>query len=74
MEETLYTIDIHKKEDTFLGQIFSNEDGTKEFKNKRLEELLRDMSFDMQLAMDTFSERTAEFAENKGQSSFMKIE
>ncbi len=63
MEEVLYNIEIHKKADNFLGKIYSDVDGIKEFNNKRIDALLRDMIFDMQLALDEFSNRTAEFTE-----------
>ena len=61
MEETLYNIEIHKKEDGYIGKIFSDVDGVKEFKNDHLDQLLRDMTIDMQLALDEFSNRTNEF-------------
>ena len=61
MEEILYNIEIHKAEDRFLGKIYSDIDGMKEFKNKRIDELLRDITFDMQLALEEFSNRTADF-------------
>lgn len=62
-EETLYSIEIHKDEDGYLGKLFSDVDGTKEFKNDHLDELLRDMTVDMQLALDEFSNRSDEFPE-----------
>lgn len=63
MEEILYNIEIHKKSDSFLGKIYSDVDGMKEFNNKRIDALLRDMIFDMQLALDEFSNRNSEFTE-----------
>lgn len=65
MEETLYSIEIHK--DTtggYLGKLFSDVDGVKEFKNDHLDQLLRDMTIDMQLALEEFSNRTSEFSEH----------
>ena len=36
-------------------------DGVKEFKNEYLDQLLRDITIDMQLALEEFSNRTQEF-------------
>jgi hypothetical protein len=56
MEETLYNIEIHKNNmGSYVGKVFSNFDGVKEFQDKQLEKLLRDMTLDMQLALDEFS-------------------
>ena len=63
MEEVLYNIEIHKDLGEFLGKIYSDIDGVKEFKNERIDRLLRDIIFDMQLALDEFSNRSADFAE-----------
>jgi len=65
MEETLYNIEIHKDEDGYLGKIFSDVDGVKEFKNDHLNELLRDITIDMQLALEEFSNRSSEFTESQ---------
>ncbi len=64
MEEILYNIEIHKDEDRYLGKIYSDIDGVKEFNNERIDRLLRDIIIDMQLALDEFSNRTADFAES----------
>jgi len=63
MEETLYNIEIHRHEDGYLGKIYSDVDGVKEFKNDQLEKLLRDITLDMQLALDEFSNRTSDFGD-----------
>jgi len=63
MEETLYNIEIHKDEGGYLGRLFSDVDGVKEFKNEYLDKLLRDITIDMQLALEEFSNRTSEFPE-----------
>ncbi|MEF8878922.1 MAG: hypothetical protein V5A64_00845 [Candidatus Thermoplasmatota archaeon] len=56
MEETLYSIEIHKNESGgYVGRLFSDADGVKEFENKNMEKLLRDMTIDMQLALNEFS-------------------
>ena len=65
MEETLYNIEIHKDEIGYLGKLFSDVDGVKEFKNEYLDQLLRDITLDMQLALDEFSNRTADFTESQ---------
>ena len=57
MEETLYNIEIHKDDEGFLGRLYSDRDGVKEFKNDHLDELLRDITIDMQLALEGFSSR-----------------
>ena len=63
MEETLYNIEIHKDTDGYLGKLFSDVDGVKEFKNDQLDKLLRDITLDMQLALEEFSNRTTEYTE-----------
>ena len=65
MEETLYNIEIHKDDNGYLGRIFSDMDGVKEFKNNHLDQLLRDITIDMQLALEEFSNRSTEFAETQ---------
>ncbi|MEF8848011.1 MAG: hypothetical protein V5A68_02645 [Candidatus Thermoplasmatota archaeon] len=52
MEEVLYNIEIHKDDGRYVGKLFSDMDGDKEFKNEHLEELLRDMTVDMQLSFE----------------------
>ncbi|MEM0466381.1 MAG: hypothetical protein QXL17_05255 [Candidatus Thermoplasmatota archaeon] len=63
MEEVLYNIEIHKNETNYLGKLFSDIDGMKEFENDRIDRLLRDMIVDMQLAFDEFSNRSADFSD-----------
>ncbi len=63
MEEILYNIEIHKNESNFMGKLYSDIDGVKEFENDRIDKLLRDMIFDMQLALDEFSNRSADWSE-----------
>ncbi|MDH7507494.1 MAG: hypothetical protein QHH15_06915 [Candidatus Thermoplasmatota archaeon] len=66
MEETLYNIEIHKDEDGgYLGRLFSDVDGVKEFKNEYLDQLLRDITLDIQLALEEFSNRSADFLESQ---------
>ena len=66
MEEMLYGIEIHKGDGKYLGKLFSDADGVKEFRNDRLDQLLRDMTIDMQLALEEFSNRTNDFNETQG--------
>jgi hypothetical protein len=61
MEETLYNIEIHKGDGGYLGKIYSDVDGVKEFENQYLDKLLRDITIDMQLALEEFSNRTSEY-------------
>jgi len=64
-EETLYNIEIHKDDNgRYLGKLFSDVDGEKEFKNEHLDKLLRDMTIDMQLALDEFSNRSTMFTDD----------
>jgi hypothetical protein len=64
MEETLYNIEIHKDESGYIGKLFSDVDGEKEFKNEFLDQLLRDITIDMQLALEEFSNRTADYIDS----------
>jgi len=66
MEEVLYNIEIHKDGNTYLGRIYSDIDGMKEFRSHRIENLLRDITLDIQLALEEFSNRSVEFAEAEG--------
>jgi hypothetical protein len=54
MEETLYSIEIYKNKNNYVGKIYSDIDGVKEFRNERIEGLLRDMILDMELAHSEF--------------------
>ncbi len=65
MEETLYNIEIHKESNGYLGKLFSDVDGVKEFKNEFLDQLLRDITIDMQLALEEFSNRSVEYSETQ---------
>ncbi len=65
MEETLYNIEIHKDNMGYIGKLFSDMDGIKEFKNEYLDKLLRDITIDMQLALEEFSNRTADYIETQ---------
>ena len=65
MEEILYNIEIHKGEGNYMGKIYSDIDGVKEFKNERIYDLLRDITFDIQLALEEFSNRSADSFESQ---------
>ncbi len=63
MEEVLYNIEIHKDEDRYLGKIYSDIDGMKEFENQKIYDLLRDITFDIELALEEFSSRSEDVLE-----------
>ena len=44
----------------------SDADGVKEFRNDHLDQLLRDITIDMQLALEEFSNSSNEFTESQG--------
>ena len=69
MEELLCSIKIHKdtNKDIFLGRIFSNDNNLAEFKNYKIELLLKDLINDVQLTFDSFSNSSMIFTENKGE-------
>ena len=47
MEEALYGIEIQKDGNLYLGKIYSDVGGLKEFKSYRIESLLRDITYDI---------------------------
>ena len=59
----LYNIEIHRTGAEYVGKLFSDVDGVKEFKNDHLDQLLRDMTIDMQLALEEFANRSSDFSE-----------
>jgi len=63
MEEVLYNIEIHKDEDRYLGKIYSDIDGMKEFENQKIYDLLRDITFDIELALEEFTSRSEDVLE-----------
>ena len=69
MEESLYNIEIHKDatKNIYLGKIFSNDNKMTEFKNHKIELLLKDLINDVQLTYDTFSNSSKILTENKGE-------
>ena len=69
MEELLYSIKINKDTDKniFLGKIFTNDNNLKEFKNYKIDLLLKDLANDVQLKFETFSNSSMIFTENKGE-------
>jgi len=67
MEETLYDIEIHRGSDGYIGKIFSDADGIKEFQNQYLDQLLRDITLDMQLALEEFQNRQPELTDAFGE-------
>lgn len=63
MQEVLYNIEIKKDESKYLGKIYSEIDGIKEFKNDHIDRLLNDMTFDIQLTLEEFNNHTTIFEE-----------
>ena len=61
MQEVLYNIEIKKDESKYLGKIYSEIDGVREFKNEHIDRLLNDMTVDMQLTLDEFSNHSTSF-------------
>lgn len=64
MEETLYDIEIYRGKGIYIGKIFSDIDGLKEFRNEHLDQLLRDITIDIQMALEEFVNRSNVFTEN----------
>jgi hypothetical protein len=65
MEEILYGIEIHKGDGKYLGKLFSDGNSVKEFINDNLDRLLRDMTIDMQLALEEYSNRTNDLSDSQ---------
>lgn len=61
MQEVLYNIEIKRDENKYLGKIYSEIDGVREFKNEHIDRLLNDMTVDMQLTLDEFSSHSIGF-------------
>ena len=61
MQEVLYNIEIKRDENKYLGKIYSEIDGVREFKNEHIDRLLNDMTVDMQLTLDEFSNHSISF-------------
>ncbi|UCF12416.1 MAG: hypothetical protein JSW06_10335 [Thermoplasmatales archaeon] len=61
MQEVLYNIEIKRDENKYLGKIYSEIDGVREFKNEHIDRLLNDMTVDMQLTLDEFSNHSIIF-------------
>ena len=57
MQEELYDIEIKKDGDSYWGKIYSTEFGVKEFSHDKLESLLRDISYDIRLALGDVSNK-----------------
>ena len=63
MEETLYDIEIHRGDDIYIGKIFSDGDGVKEFESEHLDQLLRDITIDIQLTLEEFTQHRHNFTD-----------
>ena len=67
MEEPLYGIEIKKDGEAYLGKIYSGKNGLKEFKNSKIDSLLRDITYDIRLALGDLtikSDETYKFKED----------
>ena len=64
MEELLYSVVIYKNDTDYSGKIFSNNNEIKEFHNKNIDDLLRDIITDMELDHEEFSNRPKVFFED----------
>ena len=64
MDEILYSIDIYKDNVDYFGKIFSDNNEIKEFHNKNIDELLRDIILDIELDHDESSARHKDFFED----------
>lgn len=69
MEELLYSIKINKdkNKNLFLGKIFSYDNNLTEFKNTKIDLLLKDLINDVQMTFDSFLNSSVIFSENKGE-------
>jgi len=67
MEEPLYGIEIQKEGDIYLGRMYSDGGGVKEFKSHKIDLLFRDMIYDMRLALGEFSTKDIEYVGDGGQ-------
>ena len=64
MDEILYSIEIYKDNVDNFGKIFSDNNEIKEFHNKNIDELLRDIILDIELDHDVSSARHKDFFED----------
>ena len=64
MDEILYRIEIYRNGTDYLGKIFSNNNEIKEFHNKNIDDLLRDIILDIELDHDESSKRSKDFFED----------
>jgi len=64
MEETLYDIEIHRGDDRYIGKIFSDSDGIKEFTSEHFDQLLRDITIDIQLTLEDFTHHRTNFPDS----------
>jgi len=63
MEETLYDIEIYKGDGIYIGRIFSDIEGVKEFRSEHLDQLLKEITIDIQMSLEEFTSRSDEFTE-----------
>ncbi len=61
MDELLYSIEINKTENGYIGKVANNNNELKHFKNEFLDELLQDIVDDITLDFDTANENPKDF-------------
>jgi hypothetical protein len=64
MDEILYRIEIYRNDTDYFGKIFSNNNEVREFHNKNIDDLLRDIVFNIGLDHDESSKRSKDFFED----------
>jgi hypothetical protein len=64
MDEILYRIEIYRNDTDYFGKIFSNNNEVREFHNKNIDDLLRDIVFNIELDHDESSKRSKDFFED----------
>ncbi|MBW3582836.1 MAG: hypothetical protein KY455_07030 [Euryarchaeota archaeon] len=64
MEEQICRIELIREDDgPFVVRVTSSLDGTKEFRHAQIEQLLRDVSMDLQLSYAEFTEKTSDYVD-----------
>lgn len=64
MDEILCSIEIYRNDTDYFGKIFSNNNVVKEFHNKNIDDLLRDIILNIELEYDESSKRSKDFFED----------
>ena len=64
MEESIYSIEIKKTENGYIGILSNNNNEIKQFKNEFLNDLMQDIIDDITLDFDTANENPKDFFED----------